>query len=78
MSTNLETDQVSVRGTVSASEKDYALAGANVTLSSDSLHLVQFAIETDDNGRYELRNLAPGAYTIPVEADGFRPATRSV
>jgi Carboxypeptidase regulatory-like domain/TonB-dependent Receptor Plug Domain len=68
----------SLRGTVSATEKGYALTGATATLSGDSGQVAQQVVTTDDNGRFEFRNLTPGVYPISVEADGFRPATRSV
>jgi hypothetical protein len=48
------TDQVAaLRGTVSATEKGYALTGAIVTLSGDSTQIAGQAVTTDENGRYE-------------------------
>jgi len=71
------TDQMaSLRGTVSATEKGYALTVATVTLSGDSTPVTQQAVTTDVNGRFEFRNLIPRVYAISVEAEGFRLATR--
>lgn len=73
------TDQMaSLRGTVSATEKGYALTGATVILSGDSVQAAQQAVTTDDNGRFEFRNLTLGVYTISVEADGFSVVSRSI
>src|SRR5215813_6594577 len=47
-----------------------AVRGATVTVTSPNLIRTQ-TTATDDNGRYQLLNLPPGAYKVTVEASGF-------
>src|ERR1700740_2507202 len=67
-----------VRGTVTAVQGDSALPGATVKLSRTLPESVPLTLETDENGHYEFLDLAPGAYTISVNAKGFKAKTTSV
>jgi Carboxypeptidase regulatory-like domain len=69
---------VSLRGTVTTSQKGYTLSGAKVKLSGNPSQNAVLTVDTDENGRYEFRNLTPGTYSISIEAEGFKPITRSV
>jgi hypothetical protein len=70
----------SVRGTVVTTVHNSAanLAGATVKLSGDIQDFAARSVQTDENGRYEFRSLQPGAYSISVEATGFKTITRSI
>jgi hypothetical protein len=69
-----------VRGTVVTTVRNSAanLAGATVKLSGDKQDFGARSAQTDENGRYEFRSLQPGAYSISVEATGFKTITKSI
>src|SRR6202007_2718412 len=67
-----------IRGTVTAVQDGSALPGAIVKLSRTPPESVPLTVETDENGHYEFLDLAPGAYTISVNAKGFKAKTTSV
>ena len=52
-----------------------AVPGATVTASEGGNRVTT---TTDESGRYELSNLAPGSYTIEVRMFGFQNASRPV
>ncbi len=70
--------EASIRGTVTTTEKAYAVAGAIVRLSGNPVPSAPLSTQTDENGQYEFGNLAPGTYSVSVEFAGFKPETRSV
>src|SRR5271157_2032086 len=70
--------EASIRGTVTTTEKGYAVTGAIVRLSGNPVPSAPLSTQTDENGHYEFGNLAPGAYSVSVEFGGFKPETRSV
>jgi hypothetical protein len=47
------------------------LAWATVMIGGDSPPHVDIAILTEDDGRYAFRGLAPGVYTLLVNAEGY-------
>ena len=67
-------------GAVSGTVRDATggvLVGATVSLRDASGTVVQSA-STDARGRYELRNVPPGTYSLFVYKDGFAPVTEEV
>jgi Carboxypeptidase regulatory-like domain len=70
----------SLHGTVSTMQDNTAsgLAGITVKLSHDPPAGTPLSADTDENGRYEFRNLEPGAYTITVVGTGFKAVTKSI
>jgi protocatechuate 3,4-dioxygenase beta subunit len=63
------------RGEVVASRGRDAIAGAEVTLTTD---LGVRRVRTDGNGAFTLTGLAPGPARLRVRAAGFAPAARDV
>ena len=53
-----------------------ALRGAIVSIKKADTGVVRTAT-TDENGRYEVASLAPGAYDVSVTMSGFSPASRA-
>ncbi len=70
----------SLHGTVSTTQDNTAtgLSGITVRLSHDPLAGTPLSADTDENGRYEFRNLQPGAYTVTVAGAGFKAITKSI
>lgn len=64
----------SVHGTVLTMVRDSlaSLAGATIKLSHDPAVGNPLSVLTDENGRFQFRNLQPGSYVISVEAKGFK------
>jgi len=58
-------------------QSDAVLPGATVTATSPSLQGERSAV-TDATGRYLIRGLPTGIYTVRVELDGMTPAERTV
>ncbi len=52
------------------------IPGANVVLTDDEKGF-KYKAATDSEGRYILRNLPPGKYSLTVTAEGMRPHTQS-
>src|SRR5437773_118629 len=52
------------------------IPGANVVLTDDEKGF-KYTATTDSEGRYILRNLPPGKYSLTVTAQGMRPHTQS-
>ena len=50
-----------------------AVPGATVTITSPTTGL-QRSLKTDEEGRFNFPQLRPGAYSVKVEAEGFRSA----
>lgn len=49
-----------------------SLAAATIKLSHDPAVGNPLSVLTDENGRFQFRNLQPGSYVISVEAKGFK------
>jgi Carboxypeptidase regulatory-like domain len=72
-------DQVAVlRGTITATQDGSALVGATVKLSQTPQSGTPLAVETDENGNYAFRALAPGPYSISITAEGFKAITMQI
>src|SRR6266446_10231493 len=52
------------------------IPGANVVLTDDEKGF-KYTATTDSEGRYILRNLPPGKYSLTATAAGMRPHTQS-
>src|ERR1700753_3963191 len=61
----------SLRGTI-LDKSGASISGAKVTLTNVE-QAVQRSATSSDTGAYEFVSLPPGAYTLRVEASGFRP-----
>ena len=59
-----------IRGSIIDKESNYPLAGANVVLFTDSV--IINAVQTDENGNYELTNVSLGRQTIKVSYLGYK------
>ena len=59
----------SFSGTVSRSENDLPLKGANVTLTNKSGR--SFGASTDKNGQFSIEDLPEGNYSLVVSFIGF-------
>jgi len=70
----------SLHGTVTIALKGSAtgIAAVTVKLTRNLPAGIPLIAETDDHGRYEFRNLSPGAYTISIETENFKAITRSI
>jgi hypothetical protein len=70
----------SVHGTVLTMVRDSlaSLTAATIKLSHDPLVGNPLSVLTDENGRFQFRNLQPGTYVISVEAKGFKAIRLSV
>jgi hypothetical protein len=77
---NSSNQTASLHGTVTTSQNnaEIALAGVTVKLSRDPPAGTPLSAGTDENGRYEFQSLPVGAYSITVEAAGFKAITRSI
>jgi outer membrane receptor protein involved in Fe transport len=60
-----------LRGTVTDANGG-AIAGANVTVKNEATGTVSPAIRTTGEGTFDAPALQPGAYTVTVEAPGFK------
>src|SRR5215471_3992587 len=61
----------SIHGTLTTAQ-DNALAGITVKLSPGEAGALPVAADTDESGRYEFKNVKPGAYTVSVGLTGFK------
>jgi hypothetical protein len=61
---------------VATDPSDAVVPGARVVLTDDEKGF-KYAAVTDAEGRYILRNLPPGKYSLTVTAAGMRPHTQS-
>src|SRR5258708_30649118 len=52
------------------------IPGAAITVKNSSGLVV--SATSDDAGAYDVKNLAPGKYTVSVTANGFLPTTKDV
>jgi len=70
----------SIRGTVTTIQDNTpsGVAGISVKLSGDPLQGTTLNADTDEHGGYEFQNLEPGAYTISITLQGFKPISKSV
>ena len=64
---------VSVRGIVKSQISDKPLANVSVQITQ-----LRLTTETDDQGAFEFKDIAPGRYTIVTHIDGFSDQARSV
>ncbi len=65
--------QIQLTGTVTGSDNNELLAGANVVLGNSFI-----ATATGSNGRFSFKNLKPGTYKLKVSFVGFEPKTVQV
>src|SRR5581483_3595856 len=72
--TSAQTFHASVRGRVR--DAGGVVRSASVHLIDDNTHLTMQA-STNDAGQYALEDVLPGAYTIRVEAPGYKTFTQS-
>jgi len=70
----------SIHGTLSTKQENASsdLAGITVSLATVPPDGNPLTATTDDAGRYEFKNLKPGAYTISVTQAGFKAVTKQV
>lgn len=71
--TSLAQNTSSIRGTVTSQVNGEPLAGVSVEIIQ-----LRRSVETDDQGRYEFTQLAPGRYTIVTHLEGFSDRTQTV
>jgi carboxypeptidase family protein len=65
--------KASIQGTV-LDQQGNAIAGANVTITNQDTGIVHNTV-TSAEGFYRVSELAPGKYTVAVEAAGFKKST---
>jgi hypothetical protein len=63
----------SVSGTVKDSQNGEPLPGANISLTGTGLGAI-----SDMSGRFSIKNVPPGSYTLRVTYVGYRPASLTV
>jgi outer membrane receptor protein involved in Fe transport len=63
----------SISGRVTDAKSSSAIVGATVVIERTSL-----SATTDNDGRYRIADVAPGAYTVRTRYIGYAPATASV
>jgi len=70
----------SVHGTLTTSQAGDSggLAGISVQLAPKSSAGNPSTAVSDDNGRFEFKDVSPGSYTISVNQSGFAPVTKSL
>jgi len=70
----------SVHGTLTTSQAadSGGLAGISVQLAPKSSAGNPSTAVSDDNGRFEFKDVSPGSYTISVNQSGFAPVTKSL
>ena len=67
-----------VSGTITDASDGRPLTGANVVLTRPGSTAMVGGAATGVDGRYQVRDLAPGAYTMAVRFVGFQEATAPV
>jgi hypothetical protein len=67
----------SIHGTLTTAQ-DNALAGITVKLSPGEAGALPVAADTDESGRYEFKNVQPGAYTVSVGLTGFKLFAKAI
>ena len=70
----------SIHGTVTTLQDNVptGVASIAVTLAGDALGGAPLTADSDEHGYYEFRGLAPGTYTVSINLQGFKPATKTV
>src|SRR5258708_15951171 len=70
----------SIGGAVSTMQDNVlsGVAGISVKLSGDPLHGTHLSADTDEHGSYEFQNLQPGAYSVSITLQGFKPISKSL
>src|SRR5215467_12054844 len=66
-----------VHGTLTTTQ-DNVLSGITVKLVPDEVGDVPVAADTDESGRYEFKNVKPGAYTVSVGLPGFKLFAKAI
>jgi hypothetical protein len=76
---NKGSQAASLYGTVSTTQDSASVgvAGITVKLLFDSPGSTPLSANTDEHGRYEFRNLQPGAYRTSIDAPGFKAIAKS-
>lgn len=64
-------------GSVASDQTNQPLRRASVTLSSVRAGGPSLATVTDAQGRFDLRDVPPGSYSLAVERDGYLPGGRA-
>ncbi|MGA2096074.1 MAG: carboxypeptidase regulatory-like domain-containing protein [Candidatus Acidiferrum sp.] len=70
----------SIHGTISTKQESASsdLTGISVSLTPVPPEANPLTTTTDDAGRYEFKNLKPGAYTVSITQAGFKNVTKQV
>jgi hypothetical protein len=70
----------SVQGTLTTTQADSSggLAGISVELTAASGDGNSLAVQTDDAGHYEFKDVKPGSYAISINQAGFKPFKKSL
>jgi hypothetical protein len=70
----------SIHGTVTTKQDNEtsALAGINVKLTPQSPAGATLSANTDEQGRYEFKNLSPGSYSLSIVQTGFKSISKSI
>ena len=70
----------SVRGTLTTTQADASggLAGITVKLTQQPSPGAPLTADTDDAGRYEFKEVEPGAYVLSVSQTGFAPFSKTL
>ena len=69
-----------IRGTITTLQDNTptGVAGISVKLSGESLNGKPLSVDTDEHGAYEFGDLAPGAYTLSIALQGFKPISKAI
>ena len=76
-----EPASASIEGMINVSgQQGYSepIPGVRVTLTATSSSSQSLSATTDDAGRYQLTELAPGVYTLEAGLEGFQTVTKSI
>jgi hypothetical protein len=67
-----------IRGTITTKQENTPAGVAGITLTLTPAEGTPQTAETDDAGKYEFKNLKPGAYTLSINQQGFKPVTKAL
>ena len=67
-----------IRGTITTKQENgpAGMGGITLTLTASPPDGNTQTAETDDAGKYEFKNLKPGAYILSINQQGFKPVTK--
>jgi hypothetical protein len=70
----------SIQGTITTTQDNAPapVPGISIKLSPNPAAAEPLSADTDEQGRYEFKGLAPGAYTISINLQGFKTITKSI